>query len=217
MAQINQEEERERLQKLYAGMSDGQLEKIASDWESLTDTAKSVLRTELSSRGIPVPAETATPLTGTSKPMETATEHPAPVMLRRYRDLPEATVAQSVLESAGIESFLADDNLVRMDWFYSNLIGGVKLFVPEKDAEIARTLLEQSTPTSFEVEGVGEYEQPKCPQCGSLDVSFNGIHKRSSYASLLVGVPIPITDKGWRCHLCGHSWEEEADSEALDG
>jgi hypothetical protein len=60
-----------------------------------------------------------------------------PVMIRRYRDLPEAAIAKSVLDSAAIDCFLADDNLVRLDWFYSNLIGGIKLLVPEKDVEAA--------------------------------------------------------------------------------
>ena len=51
------------------------------------------------------------------------------VMIRQFRDLPEALLAKGSLESAGIEAFLVDDNMVRIDWFLSNLLGGIKLSV----------------------------------------------------------------------------------------
>lgn len=50
-----------------------------------------------------------------------------PITLYRYRDLPEAVIAQGMLASAGIESFLRDENTIRMDWMLSQLIGGVRL------------------------------------------------------------------------------------------
>src|SRR6202020_2478284 len=36
------------------------------------------------------------------------------VTVRKFRDLPEALLAKGSLESAGIECFLADENLVRL-------------------------------------------------------------------------------------------------------
>lgn len=64
-------------------------------------------------------------------------------MLRRFRDMPEALLAKGKLESAGIECVLGDDNMVRLDWFYSNLVGGVKLMVDaEQFAEASRVLNE---------------------------------------------------------------------------
>ncbi len=62
--------------------------------------------------------------------------------IRQYRDLPQALLAKSVLESAGIECFLGDDNLIRMDWLWSNLLGGIKLRVRQEDALVASRLLE---------------------------------------------------------------------------
>jgi hypothetical protein len=35
---------------------------------------------------------------------------------------------------------------VRIDWLYSNLIGGIKLMVREEDADTARKLLEENIP-----------------------------------------------------------------------
>src|SRR5207237_10420673 len=62
--------------------------------------------------------------------------------IRQFRDLPEALLAKSVLESAGIECFLGDDNLIRMDRLWSNLLGGIKLRVRQEDAIVASRLLE---------------------------------------------------------------------------
>ena len=36
--------------------------------------------------------------------------------------------------SAGIECYLQDESVVRLDWFWSNAMGGIKLIVREKDA-----------------------------------------------------------------------------------
>jgi len=137
-----------------------------------------------------------------------------PVLARRYRDLPEASIAKSILDSADMESFLFDDNVIRLDWLWSNLMGGVKVLVREEDAEAARELLDQNVPEKFDVEGVGEYDQPRCPRCQSFDVTLDGLDRRLAYASLWVGLPIPITIAGWKCHSCGHSWTEENDTSA---
>lgn len=79
---------------------------------------------------------------------ETASAHEptTPIVLRSYRDITEAMVDRSTLESAGIQCFLYDDNLVRLDWLISNAIGGVKLVVSEKEAREAMEILMQTTP-----------------------------------------------------------------------
>jgi hypothetical protein len=76
-------------------------------------------------------------------------EAPGPVIVGRYRDSGEAMIAKSMLDSAGIECFLGDENLVRL---YSNLAEGIKLMVREEDAETARKLLEENIPKKFDVE-----------------------------------------------------------------
>jgi len=78
-----------------------------------------------------------------------------PVILRRYRDMPAAFVEKSVLEDAGIECFLQDDNVVRMDWLWSNAMGGIKLIVREKDAADAEKILGQGT-SSEQAGGTGQ-------------------------------------------------------------
>jgi rubredoxin len=98
--------------------------------------------------------------------------------------------------------------MVRMDWFISNFIGGVKLKVNPEDSEAATAILNQPIPNSFEVEGIGEYQQPHCPQCRSLDTAFEELNKPLAYASAYLRVPIPLHSKLWKCKACGYEWED---------
>jgi hypothetical protein len=135
------------------------------------------------------------------------------VTLRKFRDLPEALVAKSILDSAGIQCFLADENTIRMDWFWSNLLGGVKLWVAGENADAAADLLKQDFSDGYYVDGVGEYRQTRCPNCQSSDTSFEGLNKPVVYlALLLLGVPIPLKRHGWKCHSCGHNWQHGDDA-----
>jgi hypothetical protein len=82
------------------------------------------------------------------------------LVLRRYRDQPDAFLYSSILDSAAIECFLADENTIRMDWFWSNFLGGIKVCVRKVDADAASTLLDQGIPEKFNVEGVGSISSP---------------------------------------------------------
>ena len=134
------------------------------------------------------------------------------VILRRYRDLPEAVVVKSILDFDSIECFLTDENLIRMDWFWSGLLGGVKLWVRQQDVEEAQKLIEQSPPEGFNVEGVGEFQQPRCPKCYSVEISFKELVKPVAFISAYLGLPIPLKRRGWKCHSCGHSWRQFDDT-----
>ena len=129
--------------------------------------------------------------------------------IRQFRDLPEALLAKGSLDSAGIECALADDNIVRLDWFWSNAMGGIKLQVNPEDAASADEILNQPIPENFDVEGTGNYEQPRCPKCHSLDISFQELDKPVAYVSAYVGMPIPLRRPIWRCHACDAQWEDD--------
>jgi hypothetical protein len=130
------------------------------------------------------------------------------VTLWTYRDLPEALIAQGKLEAEGLECFLADDNIVRMDWFWSNLMGGVKLQVAAKDLETAMAVLSEEIPAGFTADEVGEeYKQPACPKCGSLDVAFETLNREVALVALqLFALPVPIPRNSWKCEDCGARW-----------
>lgn len=212
MVKFDAEKERQRISILYSKMEEAELQEIVHDAGSLTDVAWDALQLELARRGIEKlpPRPEPEPAAADHVPERTL----SPVMIRRFRDLPEASVAKSILDSSGIESFLADENTVRMDWLWSNAISGVKLWVRAEDAEAATKMLDQETPEKFELEGGGEYVQPLCPRCKSMDVTLGGLDKPASYTSLLVGLPLPLTHRGWKCHSCGNEWEEEGEANA---
>jgi len=133
---VESSEEKGRFVSQYSSKSDEELIKLAGrSWE-LSDAAWDALEDELDRRGLepPVPEEA---------PRIELLEKRNLVLLRRFRDLPEALLAKGRLESSGVACFLADENMVRMDWFISNLLGGVKLLVdPEDFAEASRVLNE---------------------------------------------------------------------------
>jgi|SRR5690242_3910885 len=132
------------------------------------------------------------------------------LVLRRYRDQPDAFLYGSILDSAAIECFLADENTIRMDWFWSNALGGIKLWVRSADAETASSMLDEDVPEKFDVEGVGEYQQPRCPKCQSLEVSFHGFNKPADYARALLGGS-PLHRSLWECDSCGRLWPESSE------
>ena len=58
----------------------------------------------------------------------------------------EAEVAKGRLESEGHTVFLADAETVTANWLYSNAVGGVRVQVPEPEADQARASLADSAP-----------------------------------------------------------------------
>jgi hypothetical protein len=200
------ERKQQRLAEWYAAKSDEELTQLASDASTLTDVAKATLRAVISRRGLDIQLVAKTPAD--------EAEHFEVIAIRSYRDIPAALLAKSILDSAGIENFLTDVNTVRMDWLWSNALGGVRLFVKDSDASAAEELLNQSFQDSFEVEGQERFTQPRCPVCQSFDVSYKGLHKRIAYASIILHVPIPLSRLGWHCASCGHMWEDPDDAAA---
>ncbi|NDQ58816.1 MAG: hypothetical protein GZ088_17275 [Acidipila sp.] len=135
-------QERERLAAFYAGLNDEELRMLATQANSLTPSARGILQDEVSRRELQIELQDPASTPDHAEPANIVT-------LRRFRDLPKALIAKGVLDSAGIECRLGDENLIRMDWFLSNLVGGTKLWVNAEDASAAAALLDSS-----ELEGI---------------------------------------------------------------
>ena len=60
----------------------------------------------------------------------------------------EYLLARTRLESAGIECFLRDENMVRIAGWHSHILGGIKLQVRESDAQDALAILQETAPTA---------------------------------------------------------------------
>jgi hypothetical protein len=62
------------------------------------------------------------------------------ITIRQFGDMAEALLAKGCLESAGIQCFLADANITRMEWPISR---GMRLQVNADDAAVATEVLDQ--------------------------------------------------------------------------
>ena len=216
MTKIDPQVERQRLTKLYATMNDLELAEVAGEPTALSEWAFDALRNEMTKRGLDWAGGNAALATlREAASVKTDESGNVPEVLRVYRDMTDALTDRMVLEGSGIECYLFDENMVRLDWLWSNLLGGVKLVVRKKDVEESERLLGQNVPEKFDLEGAGQYEQPRCPKCGSMDVSFEGLMKRVAGAGLFLGLPLTVKMKGWNCNSCGHQWGiEDEDREA---
>lgn len=202
---LDEQRERRRLAANYSAMTDGELLKLARSPESLTELACDALEEELDRRELEL-SDDEFP----DAPPQPQLELRELVTIRQFRDLPEALLAKGSLESSGIECFLADENLVRLDWFISNFIGGIKLNVRAADEANARKILDEPILEGLYVQGVGLYEQPRCPRCNSLDVNYQELDRPIAYMSAFLRVPIPMQRPAWHCHACDAEWEDDA-------
>jgi DNA-directed RNA polymerase subunit RPC12/RpoP len=108
------------------------------------------------------------------------------VIVGRYSTIGEAGIARSALAAAGIDAAAVDEQMVGINWLYSDAIGGVKLLVHERDGQRAESVLlgldegfDGSLPESAIAEaapladgaGSEETERLRCPDCGSAEVA----------------------------------------------
>ncbi|MGD0683302.1 MAG: DUF2007 domain-containing protein [Terracidiphilus sp.] len=197
----------EDLAALYAQMSETELMELAQSYGGLLEIAQTALRAEFARRGLEPPL--------VEEPEEW--EFRRLVTVRRYRDLAEAYVARSLLESAGIPAWIADENLVRMDWFYSNLVGGMRLQVDEREEAAAREILEERAPGTITYGEEEVYVQPTCPKCGSAEITLgSGTERGRSFVALyMLSAPVPPRKAAWYCEACGAQWVNEGNGEPL--
>jgi hypothetical protein len=191
----------------YAQMSETELMELARSYDGLLEIAQVALRAEFARRGLEPPL--------VEEPEEW--EYRRLVTVRRYRDLTEAYVGRSLLESAGIPAWIADEHLVRMNWFYSNMAGGMRLQVDECKEAAAREILEEGVPGTITYGPEEEYVQPTCPNCGSAEITLgNGTECGWSLVALyLIAIPVPPRKAAWHCEACGAQWVDAGNGEPL--
>ena len=191
----------------YAQMSETELMELALSYEGLLEVAQVALRSEFARRGLEPPL--------VEEPEEWDLRRL--VTVRRYRDLTEAIVGRSLLESAGIPAWVADEHLVQMDWFWSNMVGGMRLQVDERDEAAARELLEAGVPETITYSQQEVYVQPNCPKCGSAEITLGtGTERGRSFVALaLLGIPVPPRRAAWYCEACGAQWMDAENGEQL--
>jgi hypothetical protein len=129
------------------------------------------------------------------------------ITIGQYSQGAYAYIAKGKLESFGIKCILLDENLISINWLYSNAIGGVKLQVKSSDVERARKILAEQEETQPEEIKKKDKDIIYCPKCNSDEVYFEKLNKKPVFISwLLLGFPIPFIQRKWKCYNCGHQW-----------
>ncbi len=129
------------------------------------------------------------------------------VTIAQFRDLPEAGLAKSKLEAAGITCFLDNEYTVGANWLYSNALGGVKLNVPEENAEEAKAILEENTESIASEEAEELLPDSACPACGATEIETKNYTRKFAALTLLISLPLFLFWKRYSCKSCGHRWK----------
>ncbi|MBU1043171.1 MAG: DUF2007 domain-containing protein [Candidatus Omnitrophica bacterium] len=130
------------------------------------------------------------------------------VTVGKFLNVIDAHIAKTRLESEGIECYIQDENLVTLNWLYSNAIGGVRLQVNSADSSNARQIL-----SDFK-QPIEETDQPDnpseqtliCPECKSKNVYREKISKKGMVFWQLLGVPLFGWKRKTKCFDCNAEW-----------
>ncbi|WP_419870033.1 putative signal transducing protein [Chryseobacterium sp. CT-SW4] len=125
----------------------------------------------------------------------------------------EANRDKQILEENGIQSFIANEQLIQSDWLLSQAVGGIQLQVFEDDLEKAKEVLEnykENEEYSLEVEHT--IPNPEfdfvCPKCGSnhiyQDEKPGGLF---GISWLFLGFPLKIPANIYHCYYCGNEFK----------
>jgi len=120
----------------------------------------------------------------------------------------DANIIMGRLQEEGINCWLKDENTVTIDPILTNAVGGIKLMVPESQAERTFELLREFR---SETELI-----LKCPRCGSPNVqSVTTPRKASNWIGVIFGflsMTLALSgDKVYHCFTCGFEFEELPD------
>lgn len=113
------------------------------------------------------------------------------VTIASYTTAPEADLARYALEAEGIRCYLADVNVIQMNWFLGNALGFIKLQVSSDDQESALQILESLPKPIAPRRQREKQDSNQCLSCGaSMDEDAD------------------------TCPACGWSFQSTADEDA---
>lgn len=117
----------------------------------------------------------------------------------------EANIVRSLLIDSGIYAEIRDA-MIGSNFGYSHAIGGVKIFVHEREYADARLVLAEHQAIARQ-EG-DEWRVRSCARCGSDMLTYQKYHPLSALV-LFLGAPfLPLKAGRWVCLKCGHKWKE---------
>jgi predicted nucleic-acid-binding Zn-ribbon protein len=127
------------------------------------------------------------------------------IAIRSFDNYIDANIIVGKLQTEEVVCFLQDEYTVTIDPILCNAIGGIKLIVPENEAERAKALLLQ-----FDAE---KKLLLKCPKCGCDNVEYISNPAKSgnwlsAIVSFLFSSYAVSIKKNYRCFDCGYEFDE---------
>jgi len=156
MAMTTPEQE---LKSRYEQLSDDALLEL---WQqnTLTDTAKQILRVELQQRGISVPVnemvEADKELDAHANARVEFDNNGKWVTVAQFSLGTEAHIFRARLEAENIPAYVADEHQINANWLWSNALGGVKVRVPETCVERAYAVMQALETGEFDIDKAGD-------------------------------------------------------------
>lgn len=140
------------------------------------------------------------------------------ITVASYPEPIEANLMRSKLLSEGIECILLDENLISVQPFYSNAIGGIKLQVHENDSQRAKEILTESQTPPLHIVHVAQNKPHRktqgktihCPECNSTSVYYERLSTGElALCILFIGIPLLFIKGKYHCYNCGNKWNAE--------
>ena len=132
------------------------------------------------------------------------------VTIKRFTYVNESHVYEAGLVSENIFYYLKDKEMVSMDAFASNAIGGIKLQVRSAEVKRALLIIDEIDKNIKENEPPSELTVDKskyklilydCPKCDSSKVYINQLH-------WFVDLFSSFSKRNHYCASCGYKWKQ---------
>jgi len=125
-----------------------------------------------------------------------------------------AHIIRGRLEAEGLHPNVAFEHHIRMNWFISTALGGVRVQVPPSEAEQAREVIQKINQNYYQ-DLLEEVEETRddfcCPNCGSRNTRRSRL---TEFLALIVLwfmiLPIPFQTGAYVCQSCKHRWVSQA-------
>lgn len=209
MAEVDIAQEWRRLQSLYAGMSEEELEAVANEGYELTDVAKQALTAEISRRGLQVIVRLA-PGTEENQTQQQGDADFDPANLELGSgcivwNREQAAWVRKTFTDAGIPCYFGPNLAEDIDGLQFPEGIGAQVKVLTSDLDRARYVL-RDFDTQFP-SGDADDETAdltvRCPTCQSTEIVFEGLDSEA-----------PDEDGrgakyNWNCDTCGYQWTDD--------
>lgn len=126
--------------------------------------------------------------------------------MAHFTDRAEAESIRQRLARAGILAVIQEELWLQKLWYVSRRSAGVDLEVPADQFEHTQKLLQ-----SWELSEGALLHAVRCPQCGSVRVSYPQFARHSVLTNVAVGLcaELGLVEKDYYCEQCQFTWPKQ--------